>query len=321
MSVPVVAFVYSRPLHTKRMLDSLCANHGFSGKSVHIFCDGPRSLTSAHKAYDSILVGVRDTRKIVSDFSAAHGAHVYESPTNRGLAASVIGGVNQVLQSSESLIVLEDDLVLHPCFLRYMNAALSLYGANCKVGSIHGYTVAAQGLPHAYFLRGGDCWGWATWRRAWQLFEPNGKVLLSGLRRGRLCHSFDLNGAFPFTRMLKQQISGCVDSWAIRWHSSLFLAGLHTLYPGRSLVANVGLDGTGAHCVASPEMNVDLTKTSDGFVAELLAALPTLPVCEVPSVTHAIAQYYRHSRRQPRGLRALAALGSLLRAHMPRKRP
>jgi len=153
-----------------------------------------------------------------------------------------------VLGSHGRVVVVEDDLLLSPHFLRYMNDGLALYAGNERVASIHGYRYpCTDPLPETFFLRGADCWGWATWSRAWQHFEPDGTALLARLRERRLTRAFDLDASFPYTRMLEDQVAGRNDSWAIRWHASCFLKELLTLYPGRTLVENIGNDSTGTH--------------------------------------------------------------------------
>jgi len=74
--------------------------------------------------------------------------------------------------------------------------------------------------------------------------------------------TFDFNGAYPYSLMLKEQIQGKNDSWAVRWYASAFLANKLTLYPGRSLLNNIGNDGSGTHCVASEHLDVVLSKSS-----------------------------------------------------------
>jgi hypothetical protein len=108
-------------------------------------------------------------------------------------------------------------------------------------------------------MKGADCWGWATWQAAWTHFQPDGKTLLEELKIRGLEKEFDLGGVAPFTDILKSQISGQNDSWAIRWHASTFLAGLHTLYPGRSLVKNTGMDNSGTHCGSTVKFETDLS--------------------------------------------------------------
>ena len=160
----------------------------------------------------------------------------------------------------ESIIVLEDDMVTSPYFLTYMNEALEKYADDDRVVSIHGWVFpVAKSLPEAFFLLGADCWGWATWRRGWDCFNNNGQFLLNELKCRKLIHAFDFNGLYPYSKMLESQIKGKNDSWAVRWHASAFLAGKLTLYPGRSLVHNIGNDNSGTHCGESADLDVILS--------------------------------------------------------------
>jgi dTDP-glucose 4,6-dehydratase/UDP-glucose 4-epimerase len=181
---------------------------------------------------------------------------------NYGLARSIIDGVSQLLDQHPHVIVLEDDIVVSPFFLKFMNEALAKYSLDGRVASVHGYLYpTTDPLPETFFLRGADCWGWATWRRAWNHFNPNGAELLSQLQEQHLVGHFDLNGAYGYSDMLKAQIAQRNNSWAIRWHASTYLANMLTLYPGRSLVSNIGHDSTGIHCGATTEFDTTLSDT------------------------------------------------------------
>jgi hypothetical protein len=82
---------------------------------------------------------------------------------------------------------------------------------------------------------------------------------LEQLKQQRLLKAFDYNGSYGFSKMLEGQIKGLNDSWAVRWHASAFLADKLTLYPGRSLVHNIGNDASGAHCGRSSTFDSSLT--------------------------------------------------------------
>lgn len=103
-------------------------------------------------------------------------------------------------------------------------------------------------FPETFLLSFANSWGWGTWKRGWDLFEPDGKKLLRELEARNLTRKFDFDGAYHFTRMLREQIAGMNSSWAIRWNASIFLKGKLSLNSGRSLVTNIGFDGTGTHC-------------------------------------------------------------------------
>lgn len=240
---PVILFAYRRPDHLRRALDSLAANPGADRTALNIYCDGAKSEID-REAVEQVKEIARGMQGSVMFASV----RVIERDHNIGLAASVISGVTQTLEDHESVIVMEDDLVVSPDFLEYMNQALELYANNEEVISIHGFMYSVPPvLPQTVFLRGADCWGWATWRRGWALFEADSRKLLKELDRSPDRAQFDFDGAFPYRQMLKDQADGTIDSWAVRWYASAFLSNKLTLYPGQSLVENIGQEGSGTH--------------------------------------------------------------------------
>jgi hypothetical protein len=237
---PIALFVYNRLEHTRRTIQALRANGEAAESDVIVFSDGPKTEKDVAK--------IAALREAIRQTSGFRSVVVVERERNLGLAQSIITGVSDVLSRHERVIVVEDDLVTSSHFLQYMNEALDHYAGEERVASIHGYVYpVARPLPETFFLRGSDCWGWATWRSRWAMFNPNGVELLDALQRERLTDAFDLGGAFGNTSMLEDQIAGLNNSWAIRWHASTFLANRLTLYPGRSLVLNIGNDSSGTH--------------------------------------------------------------------------
>ena len=278
---PVVAFAYKRLGHLRRMVDSLLGNAESTGTHLSIYCD------AARKPED--LEAVQSVRRYVSSIRGFASVTPVFRTDNFGLAKSIISGVSEMLSSHDRVIVLEDDLILSPYFLRYMNDGLRLYAQDDQVASIHGYCYPADSpLPETFFLRGADCWGWATWGRAWRHFRPDGKALLDELRLERLTRRFDFDGTFDFTQMLAAQVGGQNDSWAIRWHATCFLANRLTLYPGHSLVHNGGFDSTGQHC--------DSTSAFDQIVSQGPVDVARLPLAESERARSAFIEFFRSIR-------------------------
>jgi hypothetical protein len=172
-----------------------------------------------------------------------------ERSENWGLARNIINGVTTQVNRYGKVIVLEDDLVVAPYFLQFMNEALEVYKDEPKVGHIQACDFTQDTtLPDTFLIKWTGSWGWATWDRAWKHFNPNGKELLQELEERKLTRIFDFNGKYGFTRMLRRQIEGKNNSWAIRWNASLFLKDILSLNVGRSLVQNEGFDGSGTNC-------------------------------------------------------------------------
>lgn len=248
---PIALFAYNRPDHFRRTVEALAGNDEAKESDLVIYSDAPKTPEQTPRVQQ-----VRDYIRTIKGFRSVR---VIERSENLGLARSIISGVTELVSSHGRVIVIEDDIVTSPSFLRYMNEGLDLYADEQQVASIHGYNYPIKdALPETFFLRGADCWGWATWKRAWDKFEPDGNKLLSQLRQKKLVRSFDLDGSYGFSKMLERQIRGENDSWAIRWHASVFLAGMLTLYPGKSLVQNIGFDGSGTNSKAYEQFTTSL---------------------------------------------------------------
>lgn len=238
---PILLFVYNRPQHTARGVESLLRNALAADSRLIIYSDAPKTAADA----DS----VRQVREYVRGISGFKEIEIVERGENWGLARSIIDGVTRAVDRYGRVIVLEDDLVVAPYFLQFMNEALEVYKDEPRVGHIQAcdFTRDAS-LPDTFLIKWTGSWGWATWDRAWHLFQPDGRKLLAEMRQRRLTREFDFNGAYGFTRMLQRQIQGRNNSWAIRWNASLFLRDVLSLNVGKSLVRNEGFDGSGTNC-------------------------------------------------------------------------
>ncbi|CAM8385724.1 hypothetical protein MCEET85_00843 [Candidatus Methylopumilus planktonicus] len=243
---PVAFFVYNRIAHTRKSLSALSSNVYAKETEIHIFSDGPKT--------DKDLIAIRKVRKYIRNFQVRNRSFrkvfLYEREANFGLSNSLVHGINSVLKKYKTVIILEDDLVTSKFFLKFMNDSLEIYRNSPKVISIHGYVYPIEGLPTTFFMRGADCWGWATWRRGWKFYNKDAKFLYQNLKVQNLDYSFNYNNSFNFLKMLKDSFMNKNNSWAIRWHASAFLNNKLTLYPGISLVKNIGNDNSGDHCIS-----------------------------------------------------------------------
>ena len=286
MLAPIALFAYRRPQHLARVLAALRANPEAPGTVLYVFCDAPKDTAAAE--------AVGEVRRLIREIDGFAAVHPVFRESNFGLARNITEGVSDVLGRHEALIVVEDDVVVGPFFLRFMNDALSFYRDEPRVGSVSGYCYpVSRPLPETYFIRGADCWGWATWRDRWRHYNPDGPALLAELQSRGLTTAFDFDGAMAFTQMLQDQIAGKNDSWAVRWHASCFLRDLLILYPAQPLAKNIGFDGSGTHSTSSIDLfEVGLSPTAvqvDGIAVEENAA-----------VREGIKQFFLNSE-QPRG--------------------
>lgn len=240
MPAPILLFVYNRVSHLSQTLEALQANHLASESDLIVYSDAATKLEDIPK--------VEAVRKLLRSISGFKTIVIHEREINVGLAKNIIEGVTEVVNRYGRVIVLEDDLVTSPYFLEFMNQGLALYANDNRVMNIQAHVLHTKlKMPETFFISYTNSWGWATWKRAWSYFESDGQTLLNQLEIERRTKEFDFNDQYPFTRMLRRQINGQNHSWAIRWNASVFLHHGLSLNAGRSLVKNIGTDGSGTN--------------------------------------------------------------------------
>ena len=250
---PIVLFVYNRPWHTQQTVEALQKNELANESELFIYSDKAKN-EDARKSVDEV-------REYIDKIDGFKRVTIIKREKNWGLANSIIDGVTKIVNEYGKIIVLEDDLVTSPYFLKFMNDSLSMYEKDNHVASIHGYVYPIENLPDTFFIRGADCWGWATWDRGWDVFEEDGDKLLKEIKKKTLKKEVDFDDSYPYTKMLKNQIKGKNDSWAVRWYISAFLKDMLTLYPSQSYVQNIGNDSSGIHCGVNEKFKVVLSKS------------------------------------------------------------
>lgn len=273
---PILLFTYNRPSHTRQTLEALLNNKLCSESELFVFSDGYKNNDDKKD--------VLKVRELIHSIDGFKEIHIVENAHNLGLAENIIEGVTQVVNEYEKVIVLEDDLVTSPYFLTFMNETLEKFENEEKIGHIQGYCFPLPQLPETFLIKWTGSWGWATWKRAWKHFNPDGQILLNELKQRNLTKKFDFNGNYPFTRMLQRQVNGENNSWAIRWNASLFLNDILSVNAGKSLVRNIGFDGSGVHSGKDEVFPTDL------YMQKLSIDIPQIE--ENKMARKEIAKYY-----------------------------
>lgn len=278
---PILLFTYNRPAHTRQLIESLLTNEEAAESRLFVYSDAARNAADQE--------AVAEVRRHLHALTGFLSVEVTERTENQGLAANVIAGVTEQVNRYGRVIVLEDDLTVSPYFLRFMNDALNVYEDEPRVGHIQACDFTQDpSLPSTFLIKWTGSWGWATWKRAWQHFNPDGKALLQQLEDRKLTRIFDFGGTYGFTRMLRRQTEGKNNSWAIRWNASLFLADILSLNVGRSLVQNNGFDGSGTNCGGGGLYSSSLR-------TEPLPVVKISPIKECEEARLSFARYYHRT--------------------------
>jgi glycosyl transferase family 2 len=235
---PIILFVYNRPRHTKQLLQSLAKNELIEESELFVFSDGARSEQDIPK--------IKEVRKLIEEISFCKQVKLVKSQRNNGLSKSIIYGVSEILKQYDRAIVLEDDLWLSSGFLKYVNDALELYKNDEEVMHVSGYLhPIGHDQNSTHFFNLANCWGWATWSRAWHKLSTDSVDLRKKLIDSKKYKYFNLEGGSDLANQLDCNIWGYNSTWAVKWHASIVLNEGLCLHPGMSLVRNTGFDGSG----------------------------------------------------------------------------
>ena len=256
---PIILFAYDRPWHTEQVLRALKQNELASQSELIIYVDGPKA-----NATQDQLEKIDEVKRIVGCEKWCKKVDIHMAEKNIGCRNSIIKGISDVLQLHEAVIVLEDDIVTAPCFLRYMNTALDYYKNRKSVFSISGYNFPEIKLPipldyeyDVYVSPRLLNWGWGIWRDRWQQVDWDKKFIPEFLTKKNQVEAFN-RGGIDLSKMLLEEFEGKTDAWDIQLVYSHFLNHALSIVPCHSYTENIGLDGTGVHCTTSDSFKNDL---------------------------------------------------------------
>ncbi len=255
---PIVLFTYNRVFHLKKTIDALKENLFADKSDLIIFSDGPRTQMDVTK--------VDEVRNYLYTIKGFRSVKIYQREKNYGLAENIIQGVTEVVNQYGKIIVLEDDIISTPYFLKYMNEALDFYKNQDKVMHISGYIfpIDSNGLPDTFFIKPATCWGWATWKRTWEKFEKAPAKQIHLLNQKQI-FDFNMNGSYDYWSYLIQNFEGKINTWAIFWYLSIYLNGGFSLHPSESLTVHIGYD-TGEHFAnVENDYGVQLSKKQNWY--------------------------------------------------------
>ena len=243
---PVVMFVHSRLEHTQRTIQSLSECYLSDMTELIIYSDGPRNLTEQENV-DKIRLYL----KSVSGFKSIK---VIEREHNYGLAKNIFSGISDVLTVNDTVIVLEDDMLVSRSFLKFMNYNLDRFATHKSVWQISAWVPDVTFFNHEHsndtlyltFSQLMPCWGWATWKDRWLSIELDIDSLVNRFSL-KDKYIFNLGMKYPFYSHLIGNLIKTNSTWAVYWYASAFLSGGKSIVPTKPLVLNIGSDGSGSH--------------------------------------------------------------------------
>ena len=267
---PIILFVYNRLWHTQQTIEALLKNKLASESDLFIFSDGPKTENDEK---------VSEVRKYIKTISGFKSVTIFEKEKNCGLANSVIAGVTEIINKFGKVIVLEDDLVTSRYFVKFMNEALNFFENDKRLFSVSGYTYSdkimkiPKNYRHDIYLSyRNESLGWGTWIDRWNSVDWGVADFKEFCENPKLQKAFNRGGA-DMSGMLKAQIEGKIDSWAIRFDYALFKNDCFNVKPIKPLVCNIGLT-SGTHC-SKGGTDKFITQIDDSFCPKISKVEPS----------------------------------------------
>lgn len=254
---PICLFTYNRLEETEKTIRALKNNFLAAESELFIFSDGWKSEEGRTK--------IEEVRVFLNTIKGFKKITIFESPINKGLANSIISGVTKIIEKHGKVIVLEDDLITSSNFLNFNNQALDFYERNDEIFSISGYTLDLPSLNNTekdfYFGYRASSWGWATWLDRWKLVDWEIKDYRAFVKSRALKSKFRRGGA-DLPGMLRNQMTGRIDSWAIRWCYNQFKRDQLTVFPTKSKLISIGFGDNATHTKTTKRFDTKLDTTN-----------------------------------------------------------
>ena len=238
---PVVLFVYARPNHTQRTVEALMKNELSPKTNLIVYSDGAKSNKDESD--------VRSVREFIENIQGFKSVKLIQREVNYGLSNNIILGLDECFKLYDSLIILEDDIVVHRDFLNYMNWCLNMYAGNSNIWHISGwsYPIDIKLLPQIFLHSKMNCWGWGTWKKNWEFFEKDPKKIINKWTNTDI-YNFNLNDTEDTFNQILANCIGYRSTWAVFWYATIVNNNGLSLYNRSSLVKNIGFDGSGTNC-------------------------------------------------------------------------
>ena len=234
---PIVLFVYSRKEILEKTIIHLKKNDLARKSRLYIFSDGFKSKN------DKILVD--NVRKYIKKIKGFKKIKIIERKKNFGLAKNITTGVSKIINKYGRVIVLEDDIIVSPKFLEFMNLSLNKFKNKKKIWHINGWNYnfkfSKNIKKNSFYWRGMNCWGWATWKDRWKNYKKNPSRLIKKWKKKEI-EKFNFDNSYNLWSQILRNHNGTINTWAIFWYSSIFEKKGLCLSPLVSLTKNIGND-------------------------------------------------------------------------------
>jgi hypothetical protein len=238
----VLLLIFRRPGATARVMEAIRAAQP---TRLYVAADGARDRAGEAEE-------CAEARRIATAVDWPCTMTTLFRQSNLGLQVAISSALDWFFEQEDQGIIIEDDCVPSSSFFRYCSELLSRYRFDTRIMSIGGgnYTKGIRRCEYSYYMSPYfDCWGWATWRRAWSLYDAEMRLWPQFRDRGMLKNWSSGITDFEdyWTRVFDDTQAGFINTWCYKFLFSCWAHGGLTCSPKANLVANIGYDPAATH--------------------------------------------------------------------------
>lgn len=236
LNVAIAFFIFNRPNTTKKVFEVI---RQVKPPKLFVIADGCRenNLSDQKNCFlvRSIIETVDWDCEVIKKYSEV----------NLGLDKNIVTGLNCVFESVDRAIILEDDCLPHPSFFYFCQELLERYKNNHRITKISGinrqdsWNFAQQSY---HFCLYGSFWGWATWKRAWNLYSNYRQLLGDQEVQQNIANLIDNEVQLNYIQKTSQ-----IDNWDYQWNFVQLAYNGLSIIPALNLVKNIGFSGQATH--------------------------------------------------------------------------
>ena len=256
MKTPVLFIFYRRPETACRVFKMI---RNARPESLYLAADGPRE----HLNHESILC--KQTRNVIeSMIDWPCQVHRLYREENLGCKRAVTEAIQWFFSSVPEGIILEDDTLPSASFFRFTEEMLNRYRTDHRVMHVSGNNYQAgriRGDGAYYASQFAHSWGWATWARAWQSYNPDLSVFEETWEELADSLGFSKKRSNWWFQSLAATRDGRIGTWDFQWHYTIMKLRGICLLPQVNLVRNIGVGKGATHFFTST--NTTRTRASE----------------------------------------------------------
>jgi hypothetical protein len=239
-NIPIVFIIFNRPKHTKAVFSEIAK---LKPQKLYIIADGARLDNYSDK------INCEKSRNVVTSIDWECNVIKIYSEANLGCKNRIVTGLNEVFLKEKYAIILEDDCLPSQDFFYFSEKLLLHYENNKSIGMISGCNFNEVNSEYSYyFSRYSHIWGWATWSRAWSMYDH--KILSWPQNRNSdlLNSVIQRQGSIDYwMTALDGVFNNKIDTWDYQWNYSCWVSGMLSIVPSRNMISNIGFGKDATH--------------------------------------------------------------------------